>query len=212
MGVAQNIAALLAKFEISQNGFAESVGVSPATVSRWRSGSMAIRQGNLERICEVYDLVPDDILSDSHGLAAQMFGVLPDRFTVPLLDPQDLEAYLAGTLQGPTETIEVTVTLYERHPRAFALRVQDDAMNLRIPPQANVIVDPSVEPQNSSTVAVAAQVHPGATLRKLLKGNQTSILTAESTEPHSDIVVSNDDPSVQILGTVVWFQAPELMG
>lgn len=74
MGVAHNIAALLTKFEISQNAFAANVDVSPGTVSRWRSGTMTIRQANLDRICEAYDLVPDDILSDSHGLAAQVFG------------------------------------------------------------------------------------------------------------------------------------------
>lgn len=211
MGVAHNIAALLAKFEISQNGFAEAVGVSPATVSRWRNGSMAIRQGNLERICQVYGLVPDDILSDSHGLAAQMFGVQSDRFTVPLLKPEELEAYKAGTLQGPVESVEVTVTLHERHPRAFALRVEDDAMNLRIPPQVDVVVDPFTEPQHDSTVAIEAEVHPGVTLRRLLKGNQSSIYTAESTEPYDDIVVTGGNPPVRVLGTVVWFQAPELM-
>ncbi len=211
MGVAQNIAALLAKFEISQNAFAATVNVSPATVSRWCSGSMTIRQANLERICEVYDLVPDDILSDSHGLAAQMFGGRPDRFGVPLLKPENVQAYLNGDLRSPIETIEVTVTLHELHPHAFALRVQDTAMNLHIPPQADAIVDPRLEPSNASTVALMVETYPGATLRKLLKGNQTSIYTAESTDPYDDIVAANDEPGVQVLGTVVWFQAPRLM-
>ena len=211
MGVAHNIAALLTKFEISQNAFAANVDVSPGTVSRWRSGTMTIRQANLDRICEAYDLVPDDILSDSHGLAAQVFGDQADRFPVPLLNPDNLQAYMDGTFQGPVEAVEVTVTLHKLHPHAFALRVQDDAMNLRIPLQADVVVDPQLEPHDASTVAITAEVFSGASLRKLLTGRQTSVYTAESTEPYDDIVVADDGPGVQVLGTVVWFQAPKLM-
>lgn len=192
MGVAENIAALLAKFQISQNGFASSIQVSAPTVSRWRSGSMRMRHSTLERICETYDLVPDDILSDSRGLAAQMFGSHVCSPTVPLVDNKGIDTFARQRSTQPHDRIETISGLLDRHPHAFAFTLRSDAAELGIPANAHVIIDPAVSPHDGSIVVVDVHKHPGAELRRF--------------SPNS-----SDVPIPDIVGTVVWFQAPGLL-
>lgn len=192
MGVAENIAALLAKFQISQNGFASSIQVSAPTVSRWRNGSMRMRHSTLERICETYDLVPDDILSDAQGLAAQMFGSHLCSPTVPLVDDRHVDAFARRQSSQTHGRIETISELLDRHPHAFAFTLRSDATELGIPANTHVIIDPTARPHDGSIVVVDAHKHPRAELRRF--------------SPNSGDVLTPD-----IVGTVVWFQASGLL-
>lgn len=191
MGVAENIAALLAKFQISQNGFASSIQVSAPTVSRWCSGSMRMRHSTLERICTTYNLVPDDILSDARGLAAQMFGTHICSPTIPLVAAHDIGAFLAHGPVHLLSRIEVTSKLIDRHPNAFAFVLAADGATAGIPANSHVVIDPSVTPRDGSVVVVVAQARARAELQRFK-------LAETSRKP-------------DIVGTVVWFQAAELL-
>ena len=94
MALARNLRALLKLFDISQEGFAKSLGVDSATVSRWMNDGSSIRQANVTLICTVFDLEPDDILSERYGLEAQLmqreFGIYPH--SVPVLSPDEAAA------------------------------------------------------------------------------------------------------------------------
>ena len=206
MGLSDNLEALIKKYNITQNQFAASIGVSAPTVSRWMTSGTGIRNANVARICQVYGLVPDDILSDSLGLAGRVPGDDLTRPSVPLVSGSAAGKYVDGVRCGPLKRIEVTVSIVENHPHAFALPVEDDAMNLVIPASSHAIVDPDVEPENLSTVVVEVEELPGVMLRRMLKGKSTMVLTAESTHVYDDIVVTEDGRRVRVLGTVVWFQ------
>ena len=166
MGIAENIEALLAKYHISQNGFAASIRVSAPTVSRWRNGTMRMRQSTLERICTTYDLVPDDILSDARGLAAQLFGAHACSPTIPLVATCDLHTYASSEATQYPARIEVTAELFARHPKAFAFITDEDSAVLGIPTNTHVIIDPTATPRDGSLVLAVAHARPGAELRR----------------------------------------------
>lgn len=207
MGLSANLEALIKKYNISQNQLAISIGVSAATVSRWISSNMGIRASSVRQICDVYGLVPDDILSDTHGLANKVDGDGVVRPGVPLVSARAVGEYLdAAKGDFALGRVEVTSSIAEKHPRAFALPVEDKAMNLVIPASSYAIVDPDMEPANLSTVAVEVEEIPGATLRRMLKGKSTMVLTSESTDSYDDIVATEGGRHVRVLGTVVWYQ------
>lgn len=268
MGIAQNIEALLHEHDMTPEGFAALVDVSPATVSRWRRG-MGMRQATVRRICEVFGLQADDLLSDSGGLAARRWGdAARHTSSVPLLTCREalarVESPSKATLpvshangdavkEGADETlVEVPAFVIERHPGAFALAVEDCAMDRVIPPGSNVLVDPDLAPGNTAIVAVVitdvrthdlrasrtkdaqtADAHdghaetpasavahdghpratgqPAATLRRLVRGNDTVVLSTESTQTREDVVIPGSGRTVQVIGTVVWFQAAGLL-
>lgn len=193
MGVAENIAALLAKYQISQNEFAASIRVSAPTVSRWRNGSMRMRQSTLERICATYDLVPDDILSDARGLAAQLFGVHTCSPTIPLVAACDIHAYASNTSTQQVSRIEVTSKLFARHPKAFAFLPDHDPSALGIPTNVHVIIDPAAVPRDGSIVVAVVRTPLGTELQRFA------------------FKKSECASSPDIVGTVVWFQPADLL-
>ena len=82
MGLAENLDALLVKFDITQEALARIAGSSPSSVHRWRHGAQ-MRSDYLRRICEAFDLNEDDLLSDKYGLAAKEHGLVPDGAIKP---------------------------------------------------------------------------------------------------------------------------------
>lgn len=90
MGLPENIDALLAKFEITQEQLARVAEVHPSSVTRWRTGSQ-MRSAQLEKICAYFDLTEDDLLSTEMGLAAKEHGSIP----VETLEEDERELLLA---------------------------------------------------------------------------------------------------------------------
>ena len=179
-----------------------------------------MRKEPLERICDYFDLTEDDLLSNSVGLAAKEHGrVLPDgampvyssgEATVPLLA---LGRVHAGALADEEEAalrVEVPATVLEGHPRAFALVVEGDCMDRVIPEGAHVLVDPDREPGNGSIAVVETELYQ-AVMRRWFRGSSTLMLSADSHAEHEDMIFGPEDGPVRVVGTVVWWQAPQEM-
>lgn len=222
MGVAENIDALLVKFDITQDNLARIAEVTPGAVTGWRKGSMP-RRDAVKNICEYFGLSEDDILSANYGLAAKEHGAMPNlprgailpvaskaayaplRGRVHAGEPQDAEAF-----DGPM--VELPEAVAKAHPRAYFLEVEGDCMDRVYPEGCLILVDPDREPQNGSIAAVSID---GAdyVMRRLLRTASTMVLSPESFNPeHGDIVVTSDSGhTVELAGTVVWFQASKEM-
>lgn len=82
MGVAENIDALLVKFDITAEALARIADVQPPTVSCWRHGVIP-REEPIKRIVEFFDLSRDDIVSDRYGLAAKSMDAFPPTPSSP---------------------------------------------------------------------------------------------------------------------------------
>lgn len=220
MGLPENIDALLVKFDINQDALARVAGVAPSSVTRWRNGAQ-MRKDSLERICSYFNLSEDDMLSDRYGLAAKEHGQFPlpagaipvyssGEATVPLLT---LGRVHAGELTDEEEAahrVEVPASVCSRHPRAFALVVEGTCMDRVIPEGAHVLVDPDCEPANGSIAVVETEAYQ-AVMRRWYRGSSTLMLAADSHEEQDDMVFGMDDGPVRVIGTVVWWQAPEEM-
>ena len=119
----------------------------------------------------------------------------------------------AGALTDEEEAesrVEVPASVCSRHPRAFALVVEGTCMDRVIPEGAHVLVDPDREPQNGSIAVVETEAYQ-AVMRRWYRGNNTLMLAADSHEEQDDMVFGMDDGPVRVIGTVVWWQAPEEM-
>lgn len=221
MGIPENIDALLVKFDITQEALARIAGVAPSSVNGWRNGAVP-RKNAIERMCKELEITRDDIMSDEYGLAAKEHGRVPSlpkgampvyssgEATVPLLTLGRVHAGALTDEEAAEHRVEVPASVCSRHPRAFALVVEGNCMNRVIPEGAHVLVDPDREPSNGSIAVVETEAYQ-AVMRRWYRGSSTLMLTADSYEEQEDLVFSMDDGPVRVIGTVVWWQAPEEM-
>lgn len=67
MRIVINLDVMMAKRKISSNELAEKIGITPANLSVLKTGkAKAVRFSTLEKICEVLDCQPGDILEWSN--------------------------------------------------------------------------------------------------------------------------------------------------
>lgn len=220
MGIPENIDALLVKYDINQEALARIADVAPSAITRWRQGSRP-RKDAIANICNYFNLDEDDLMSDKIGLAAKEHRnprILPNaiipgpspRATAPLLGRVH-----AGNAQEPEileDEIDLPYNIRQAHPNAYFLQVEGDCMDKVYPEGCYILVDPDQEPTNGSIAAVMID-GTDAVMRRLLRTSSTMVLAPESTNPkHKDIVITDEDEhTVELLGTVVWFQASKEM-
>lgn len=64
MAIVVNLDVMLAKRKVRLNTVAEQVGITPQNLSVLKSGrARAIRFGTLEKLCEILDCQPGDLLA-----------------------------------------------------------------------------------------------------------------------------------------------------
>ena len=218
MGIPENIDALLVKHDITQESLARSVGVSQAAVSGWRHGKKPSNH-TLRKICDYYDLEPNDILSDKFGLAAKEHGAHIPPNAIPVragdFSPVPLRGRVhagkpteAENIEAREETVDIPTFLVEADADTYAAIAEGDCMNLTYPEGCIIAISPNKPPQNGS-VAVVTIDGADTVMRRMYKTANTLVLSPESTNPeHKDIVISSDDEHVvEFGGRVVWFQS-----
>lgn len=222
MSERKNIDALISKLDITQDAFARAIGASQGAVSQWLNGYRKPSEASVERICEVYGLDKDDIVSERHGIYAKLHGLeaAPAGAVAPAASPVATLPLLgrihAGEPCDPEEAegvVELPASVAANHPHAYFVEVEGDCMDKVYPEGCFVLVDPDREPQDGSVAAVAID---GAdyVMRRLKKGAGSLMLVPESSNgAHRDILVTEGDgKTVSLVGTVVWFQAKREMG
>lgn len=221
MGIAENIDAVLVKFDINQDALARIADVSPGAVTGWRKGATP-RKRALQNMCDTLGLQPDDILSDHYGLAAKEHGTapaLPDGALLPVEAPRRAYAPLlgrvhAGDAQEPEvldDRVPLPYEVLQNHKRAYFLEVEGDCMSRVYPEGCRVLIDPDRPPQSGS-IAVVSIDGADYIMRRLLVGAQTLVLSPESySDEWEDIVIKSDEHTVEMVGTVVWYQPTKEM-
>lgn len=226
MGIRQNIIKLRELFDITQEQLADIAGVSRGAVSQWEGGFSEPRMGSIQKIADHFHISKSNIIEDDgmeyiDPVTKRPTGnpLLPNgailvyssgEATVPLLT---IGRVHAGALMDEEEAesrVEVPASVCKRHPRAFALVVEGNCMDRVIPEGAHVLVDPDREPQNGSIAVVETEAYQ-AVMRRWYRGSSTLMLAADSNEEQEDMVFGMDDGPVRVIGTVVWWQAPEEM-
>ena len=220
MGLPENIDALLVKHDITAETLARIAQVSPSSVSRWRKEGAQMRREPLERITEFFGLEDDDLLSERYGLAAKEHGHFSDLPPGAVIPAPSKPAYApllgrvhAGDAQAPEisdEMVSLPHEVRENHPEAYFLKVEGSCMSRVYPEGSVILIDPTHEPQNDS-IAVVSIDGADYVMRKLFRTQHTMVLSPDSWEgDFEDIVITSDDErTVEFVGTVVWFQAAE---
>lgn len=110
------------------------------------------------------------------------------------------------------DMVELPASVAEAHPRAYFLEVEGDCMDKVYPEGCMILVDPEKPPQDGSVAAVSID-GTEYVMRRLHRGASSLMLSPESFNPeHVDIVVTEDDGrTVNLVGTVVWFQSKKEM-
>lgn len=213
MSIAQNIRRLREEKGLTQEELATAIGMSRPAVTQWETGWSQPRMGTIEKLAAFFGVSKSEIIDDCvdrcHDIGA-ISVYSSGEATVPL---RSLGRVHAGALTDEEEAerrVEVPASVLRAHPRAFALVVEGNCMDRVIPEGAHVLVDPDREPSNGSIAVVETEAYQ-AVMRRWYRGSSTLMLTADSSEEQEDIVFSMDDGPVRVIGTVVWYQAPEEM-
>lgn len=211
MGISANIKRMRLDEGLTQEQLAEKLGVTRSTVTQWETGWSQPRMGAISKLASVFGVSVSEMVEDrSNPPKGAIFPTASPRATAPLLGRVH-----AGSAQEPEvleDEIELPHGIRTAHPNAYFLQVEGDCMDKVYPEGCYILVDPDREPASGSIAAVAID-GCDAVMRRLLRTPSTMVLAPESTNPeHEDIVITaSDEHSVELIGTVVWFQASREM-
>lgn len=212
----KNLRALISDKGMTQQKFADSIGVSIITVNGWLKRGVQPQRVNLDAICSTFGVSHDDLLSGEGGYYAKLHGLVsapasaiapsePARAYAPLLGRVH-----AGDACEPDvldDSVPIPYEVLENHPSGYFLEVEGSCMSRVYPDGCLVFVDPDKAPQNGS-VAVVSVDGEDFVMRRMYRGASALLLVADSFEEFDDIIVS-DGHEVRTYGTVVWFQPRE---
>lgn len=211
MDLGKNIKQLRKQCGLSQEELANAIGVSRAAVTQWETGWSQPRMGMIEKLSKYFNVSKTAIID---GPSAAQTPTIPSnaihvRGSSAMVPVRVLGSTHAGERMDEIESdyeAEFPEGVVSRHPGCFALKVEGDCMNRRFPEGCMVLVDPRAEPRNGS--AVVAEFDDGRSLlRVYMRGSSTLMLTADSFSDYDDLIITPDDPPVNTVGVVVWYQA-----
>lgn len=198
----------------SQTEFAKKIGLTQQNYANYENGKQGLKSDLIEKVCRTFKctaewlLCLDDLPSDApKGAFAP---APPRRAYLPLLGRVH-----AGDAQEPDvidDQISLPYEIWERHQDAYFLEVEGDCMDKVYPEGCHILIDPDKEPQNGS-VAVVSIDGTDYVMRRMLRTANTMVLSPESyNSEHEDVIITADSGhTVELIGTVVWFQPSKEM-
>jgi repressor LexA len=227
------IRALRTRANLTQRELAELLSVDQSAISQWETGRTLPDREKLPKLAQVLgvgiqDLFARETLPAIDVAAPAMPNDAPNaRFASREASVDDspsplqaralpatvpLAALARPRSNGPQadelvgRTVEVPAGILEKHPRAQAVIVTDDCMS-RVAPKGSIAVfDPDLAPTNGHVAIVEDEEH-GTIMRRWHQGNNTLMLTADSFQPHDDIVLQGEW-QCRPVGTVVYVSVP----
>ena len=209
--IKDNIKRLRENADMSQEELGLKIGKTRSAISQYESGKIVPRMGVIEDIASLFGVQKSDIIGESPLSIPGSFYPAPSHYaTAPLLG-----RIHAGDAQEPDileKEIELPLSVSKSHPNAYFLEVEGDCMDKVYPEGCLILVDPDREPQNGSIAAVSID-GSDYVMRRLLRTANTMILAPESfNTDHEDIVITaSSGKTVNLAGTVVWFQPAKEM-
>lgn len=207
MGLAENIRKFRTDADLTQAKLADLVGVTRATVTQWETGWSQPRIGAVEKLSEVLGVSMSELVDDSNikRVPGAITPTEPRKAYLPLLGKVH-----AGDAQEPQvldERISLPYEVWERHRDGYFLQVEGQCMSKIYPEGSYILIDPMQRPTNGS-IAVVSIDGADYVMRRLYKGSSVLVLSPDSWEAgYEDIVIARDDHTVELVGSVVWFQA-----
>lgn len=185
---------------LSQAELAEELGITQGAVAAWESGANTPSSKNLISLASALNTSFGELSGVKAMPARGRSGYVPLKVLGKTHAGDPIEA-----IEDITE-IEIPESVARRHPEAFGLVVEGECMNRRFPNGCVVLVDPCGTLYNGC--AVVADIYGDSVLRTYMRGQSYLLLAADSYEEHEDMIFQGDE-EVNLVGVVVWYQAPE---
>lgn len=212
MSLAQNIKKLRLNMGLTQGELAERINVTRSTVTQWETGWTQPRMGAIERMASVFNVSVSDIVSeDVPVLSGAMKAISSGESYLPLISLGRVHAGVLADEEAYEKTVNVPSNIAKNHPSAMVLEVEGNCMNRVIPEGSHVLLDPTITPSNGSIVVVETEGYQ-AIMRRWYKGSKSLMLVSDSYEEFEDLIFTDDEHPIKVVGVVVWYQASNEMG
>lgn len=205
MSLAQNIKKLRLNMGLTQGELAEKINVTRSTVTQWETGWTQPRMGAIERMASVFNVSVSDIVSeDAPVISGAMKAISNGESYLPLVSLGRVHAGVLVDEEVCEKTVNVPSNIAKNHPNAMVLEVEGNCMNHVIPESAHILVDPDVYPSNGSIVVAETEDYQ-AIMRRWYKGSKSLMLVADSYEEFEDIIFTDDEHPIKVVGVVAWY-------
>lgn len=201
--VARNLRTLRLRHGLTQGELAERLGVLPAQVSKWESGTHRPSDASLGKYTDFFDVSPDairGITATGADLGGRTATPVPIVDSVALGADGSLECHETGE-HGP-----VPHSIAGRHPRSFLFLVTDDDMSMLFSQGCLVLIDPETPMAPGSHVGLVSFQGGPAALRRALVSPAGIALTTEpvSGAPVRKLTPPSHASDVCWYGRAVW--------
>lgn len=206
MDVSSRLRMLRKDAGMTQQDIADKLDVTRVSVGKWESGIAIPRPKNLEDLAALFGTSVSYLLGEDGPERVESRAT---SATVPMR-AIGVTCMGEGDEQEADAVVEVPAGVAERHPGLFVVHGIGSCMDRRFPEDAALGVDPDMEPRTGDAVLARDEAH-GSFVHVYMAGSGgTVMLSADSwQEGYEDLVVGPRDPPVEVLGTVVWWQAYE---
>lgn len=206
MDVSSRLRMLRKDAGMTQQDIADKLDVTRVSVGKWESGIATPRPKNLEDLAALFGTSVSYLLGEDGPERVE------SRATSAMVPMRAIGVTCMGDgdEQDADAVVEVPEGVAARHPGLFVVHGIGSCMDRRFPEDAALGVDPDMEPRTGDAVLVRDEAH-GSFVHVYMAGSGgTVMLSADSwSETYEDLVVGPEDPPVEVLGTVVWWQAYE---
>lgn len=215
MSVGENIRHLRRQKGLSQTAFAQLVGTTQETVSRWERDAIFLRKDSLTRIAAACDVTVEEILGGPRAISQAL-----DADEATCASAEKTKATLLAACQYPCYRIirsgngttlarkgsaYAPPDIAQRHPNALFVVMDSGAMNKVYPAGSLLLVDPQVAPYNGCSVVVLVDDSNVVIRRYMANGNAAMLSTWSHERGAPDLIV--EQRSLRLCGVVVWYQA-----
>lgn len=213
---ARNIRAIRENAELTQEQFADAIGVNRQAVYTWEAGRVQKprQKSVVDGICSAFSVTEQDLFGYADGFYAKLHGLTeeaipfkPTSALVPLLGSTHMGEF--ADEEGCDRMVEVPAAVAAAHPGGFCVHADGECMDNRYPSDSVLFVDPDMQPFDGCAVLAESEAYQSI-VRKYSRGASALMLSPDShSGSYDDIIVRPDDPPVTLKGVVVWYQAEE---
>ena len=214
---ARNIRAIRENAELTQEQFADAIGVNRQAVYTWEAGRVQKprQKSVVDGICSAFSVTEQDLFGYADGFYAKLHGLTdapagaiaakPSSALVPLLGTTHMGEF--ADEDECDRVVEIPAHVAEAHPDGFCVHADGNCMDNRYPSDSVLFVDPRMQPFDGCAVLAETEQRQSI-VRKYAMGSTSLMLSPDShSGEFEDIIVKADDAPVMLKGVVVWYQA-----
>ena len=201
---------------LSQQKFADALGISYASAQRYEYGQRDIPGDVLLKMVSLFGVSSDYILGASdRALIASLLKTFGNDKKNSYTDVPLLSRIAAGKpieMEDYEDFFPIPTRMHDKYPRAFLLRVEGESMNRIIPNGCYALVNPCNDVEHDGRPYAVCVNGYDATIKRIHKLNNGFELVPDSTDPtYATKTYNFNDPQTQtitIIGEVVYYVLP----